>query len=66
MRQYESESEGSAIDGWLHNVQVWKQRTAPLLWEHLATSMDSVETYTLFYHEAALTNLLEVLFHLDC
>ena len=40
--------------------QVWKQRAAPLLWEHLAASMDSIETYTLFYHEAALTNLLEV------
>ena len=47
----------------LHMGQVWKHRAAPLLWEHLATQVDSVDTYTLLYHEAALTTLLEVLFH---
>lgn len=43
-----------------HVGQVWKQCAAPLLWDHLATKLDSVDAYTLFYHEAALTNLLEV------
>ena len=42
------------------NDQVWKHRAAPLLWDHLATQVDSVDAYTLLYHEAALTTLLEV------
>jgi hypothetical protein len=40
--------------------QVWKHRAAPLLWDHLTTQVDSVDAYTLLYHEAALTTLLEV------
>ena len=44
----------------LHTDQVWKHRAAPLLWDHLATQVDSVDAYTLLYHEAALTTLLEV------
>ena len=44
----------------LHMNQVWKHQAAPLLWDHLATQVDSVDAYTLLYHEAALTTLLEV------
>lgn len=32
----------------------------PLLWSHLAATLDSVAAYQLLYHEANLVNLLEV------
>lgn len=51
-----SESTASSVAG----PQVWKQRVLPLLWGHLAAQVDSVAAYELLYHEAALTNLLEV------
>jgi hypothetical protein len=42
------------------HAQVWKERLFPLLKDHLAHEVDSVTSYQLLYHEAALANLLEV------
>lgn len=41
-------------------AQVWKDKLFPLLKQHLAEQVDSVTSYLLLYHEAALANLLEV------
>ncbi len=40
--------------------QVWRERLLPRLERHLADRLDSVASYQLLYHEAALANLLEV------
>ena len=40
-------------------AQVWRQRVLPHLEAHLAAAVDSVTSYQLLYHEAALANLLE-------
>lgn len=40
--------------------QVWREKVFPLLQNHIAQHVDSISTHLLVYHEAALTNLLEV------
>lgn len=39
---------------------MWRERVLPRLERHLAQRLDSVASYQLLYHEAALANLLEV------
>lgn len=43
-----------------NGVQAWKAHVYPLLEAHLAEQVDSVLSYMLLYHEAAIANLLEV------
>ncbi len=40
--------------------QVWKSNVLPLLQQHIAEQVDSMTTYMLIQHEAAVANLLEV------
>ena len=40
--------------------QVWKANVLPLLQPHIAERVDSMTTYMLIQHEAAVANLLEV------
>ena len=40
--------------------QVWKENVLPLLQQDIAEQLDSMTTYMLIQHEAAVANLLEV------
>lgn len=40
--------------------QVWKSEMLPLLQKHIAERVDSMTTYMILQHEAAIANLLEV------
>ena len=45
-------------------MEVWTEKLLPYLKKHLAKKVDSITAYLLIFHEANLTNLLEiVLFH---
>lgn len=41
-------------------LQVWKSEVLPLLQKHVAERVDSMTTYMILQHEAAIANLLEV------
>ena len=41
-------------------LQVWKSEVLPLLQQHIAERVDSMTTYMILQHEAAIANLLEV------
>ena len=40
--------------------QVWKTNVLPLIQQHIAEQLDSMTTFMLLQHEAAVANLLEV------
>lgn len=42
--------------------QVWKANVLPIIQQHIAEQIDSVTTFMLLQHEAAVANLLEVSF----
>ena len=44
----------------MHCVQVWKTNVLPLIQQHIAEQLDSMTTFMLLQHEAAVANLLEV------
>lgn len=44
----------------MHHVQVWKTNVLPLIQQHIAEQLDSMTTFMLLQHEAAVANLLEV------
>jgi len=51
------------VDALIHNLLVaeaWRENALPLLRDHLARAVDSVISWSLLYHETALSNLLEV------
>ncbi|GMH44294.1 hypothetical protein BSKO_12228 [Bryopsis sp. KO-2023] len=41
-------------------MEIWREHLFPRLKSHLATSVDSVTSYYVIYHEVTLANLLEV------
>ena len=41
-------------------MQVWKTNVLPLMQQHIAEQLDSMTTFMLLQHEAAVANLLEV------
>jgi len=41
-------------------AEVWKEHVWPRIQEFVANKVDSVTSYTLLYHEAAVANLLEI------
>lgn len=44
----------------LSALQVWKVQVLPILQKHIAEQVDSMTTYMILQHEAAIANLLEV------
>ena len=44
----------------LSALQVWKVHVLPILQEHIAQQVESMTTYMILQHEAAIANLLEV------
>ena len=44
-------------------TEAWQDRALPLLRSHLAEHIDPVLVYQLLYHEAVVSNLLEVILH---
>ena len=44
----------------LLTIEAWKEKLYPHLRSHLANKLDNLSSYTMMYHEAAVTNLLEV------
>lgn len=44
-------------------MEVWKENLMPLLSEHLANEVDSLTSYALIFHEANVSNLLEMVLY---
>lgn len=41
-------------------IQAWMDHVYPLLEDHLASSLNSITTYSLLFYHAAAANMLEV------